>query len=197
MQYQVYKPNSKNAGSAFSFSIGQVQGGKPAIFVNAVQQASWNDKEKIGSFKENAKDPQKSTTIMLNANEAGEMLSSIKSRIPVTFFHKTPENSSIITFSPWDKDRTIKERTGDKVYKSPAFGLSISKNSTLQFKIALEAGEAEVLSFLLKDFVNQSLFYAGQSYKDNRESTPSQPAQPKAQEPTPAENFDDDSDVPF
>jgi hypothetical protein len=193
MKYTLYKPNSKNAGSAFAFNIG-LNKGKPSLYINAVLQASWNDTTKTGSFKENAKDPQKSATVMLNANEAGEILSSLKSRIPVVFFHKTPNGSSVIKFSPWDKDRVIKDQGGDKTYKSPAFGLSFSKDSTSQFKIALEAGETEVLALLLQDLINQSLFAAAQY--ENESESPVQPSQKeeKKQETAPDEDYDD---VPF
>ena len=56
--------------------------GNAVMYVSMIQQHSWNDKTKSGSFKENAKNPEKSGTIKLSANEAGEILSSFKTRIP-------------------------------------------------------------------------------------------------------------------
>ena len=139
----------------------------------------------------------------MNHNEAGEMISSLKTRHPVNFFHTTATDKTQIQFSPWDKDRTIKGPNGDSTYKSHAFGLSVTKNSSLKFKIALEAGETEVLGLLLQDFINQCLFYEGNKFQNNGDSQASSgsgellggQASAPAQEEASAE--DDDSDVPF
>ena len=203
MRYQLYKPNSKNAGCAASFYTSTNKDGSPCLFINFVLQSGWNDQSKTGSFKENAKNPQKSTSIKMNHNEAGEMLSSLKTRHPVNFFHTTATDKTQIQFSPWDKDRTVKTPTGDSVYKSHAFGLSVTKNSSLKFKIALEAGETEVLGLLLQDFINQCLFHEGNKFQSNGDSqAPSGSgellggqASAPAQEESLAE--EDDSDVPF
>ena len=76
MNFTLYKPNSKNQGSAFSFSINKGKNDKPVLFVSKIQQYSWNDSRKTGSFKENAKNPEKSATTALSLIEAGEILSS-------------------------------------------------------------------------------------------------------------------------
>ena len=184
------------------FSIGTSKNSpEPALYINMVQQAGWNDSSKTGSFKENAKNPQKSGNIKFNANEAGEMLSSLKTRIPVVFFHKNGEDSTIIKFTPWDKNRVVKEQGGDKTYVSPAFGLSVSRNSTQNFKVALEAGETEVLALLLTDFIQQSLFAAAekgrQDFVESQNKEQEKPTNTPRQEspaPAPDEEFDD---VPF
>lgn len=93
----------------------------------------------------------------MNSNEAGEILSSIKTRIPVVFFHKFNEDTTIIKLAPWDKDRKVKSQNGEEVFKIPAFGISISKNSSQNFKIALEPGEVEILAVLLTEFIKQDL----------------------------------------
>ena len=64
-----YKPNSKNQGAAFSFSINKGKNDKPVLFVSMIQQYSWNDSRKTGSFKENAKNPEKSATTALSLIE--------------------------------------------------------------------------------------------------------------------------------
>lgn len=166
MKYQLYKPNSKNTGCAMGFSVGGSKDGSPALYISTILQAGWNDQTKTGSFGPNAKDPNKSGNFKMNANEAGEMISSIKTRVPVVFFHKFGNDTTIIKFTPWDKDRTVKEKNGEQTYKSAAFGLSISKNSSQHFKVALEAGETEVLILLLEDFIKQVLFFEAQKGKE-------------------------------
>jgi hypothetical protein len=139
----------------------------------------------------------------MNHNEAGEMLSSLKTRHPVNFFHTTATDKTQIQFSPWDKDRTVKTPTGDSVYKSHAFGLSVTKNSSLKFKIALEAGETEVLGLLLQDFINQCLFYEGNKFQSNGDSQASSGSGEllggSASEKAPEKEFEaeDDESVPF
>jgi hypothetical protein len=196
MKYQIYKPNSKNTGCAMSFSVGTGKDGSPNLYISAIQQASWDDSTKRGSFSANTKNPQKSGNFKMNANEAGEMLSSLRSRIPVVFFHKFNDDTTIIKFTPWDKDRVIKDQGGDKTYPSPAFGLSISKNSSSVFKVALEAGETEVLAELLKQYIRWDLeFEASKGSRYESEQENSRPAPKKPEPKAPVE--DDDQDVPF
>lgn len=153
------------------FSIGGSKSGAPALYISVIQQASWNDQTKTGSFGANAKDPNKSGNFKMNANEAGEMISSIKTRVPVAFFHKFDQDTTSIKFTPWDKDRKIKTQNGEETHKSAAFGLSISKNSSQHFKVALEAGETEVLACLLTEFINQSLYYEASKFTNNVDSS--------------------------
>ncbi len=208
MKYTLYKPNSKNNGCAMSFEIGTLRDGGVALFVSAVLQSSWNDNSKTGSFKENAKNPKKSITIKLNANEAGELLSSLKTRIPYATFHKNNDDSTSIKFTPWDKPRTIKGKDENLTYDSDAFGLSIVKNSALTFKIALEAGETEVLAVLLKEFIAQVLYAAKEEFRpDNKQNDKNQndddfglDNQSSNSKNSQSEEVDDndvDDDVPF
>ena len=194
MKYSIYKPNSKNLGAAFSFEISNLKSGEPALFISAVQQSGWNDNSKTGSFKENAKNPEKSINVKMSTNEAGEFLSSLKTRIPFVAFHKNNDDSTVIKFTPWDKNKTIKEKDGDKTYSSPAFGLSISKNSSKIFKIAFEAGETEVLSVLLKDFIMQSLYFNKNNYKSNEHVGQKQKQEPKKET---QKETEENEDVPF
>ena len=70
MSLQIYKPNAKNAGCACSFRFGvDIKSGEPVVFINAIQQHSWDDNKKIGSFSENRNDPDKSLTVKLNEVE--------------------------------------------------------------------------------------------------------------------------------
>lgn len=197
MKYSLYKPNSKNTGSLFSFEIGTLKDGKIGLFVSIVQQSSWNDETKTGSFSKNAKDPSKSTTIKLSMNEAGEILSSIKTRTPYVAFHKNGSDTTIIRANPWDKDRKIKEQDGEKTYKTRAFAFSVSKNSTQNYKIALEAGETEVLSLLLIDFVNQSLFAEKEAFRKEYKDSNQKEEPKKAEDSSKDEDEDEDEDIPF
>ena len=73
MNFTIYKPNPKSTGAAFSFQLTKDNKNKAILYVSMIQQYSWNDKSKNGSFKENAKNPEKSATMKLAANEAGEI----------------------------------------------------------------------------------------------------------------------------
>ena len=67
MSLQIYKPNAKNAGCACSFRFGvDLKSQEPVVFINAIQQHSWDNNNKIGSFSENRNDPDKSLTVKLN-----------------------------------------------------------------------------------------------------------------------------------
>lgn len=192
MKFTLYKPNAKNTGSAFTFDCTKDRNGNPVLFVSMILQYGWNDERKTGSFKENAKNPDKSTTIKLTDIEAGEFLSSIKTRIPFLGFHKTEEKTTIIKFTPWDKNRIIKNKDGQETFKSPAWGLTVTKNSSQFFKLPIEAGESECLAVLLEGYIKQSLTAKSEAYKqDQPQKTYKKPA-PKA-----SVVEDDDDDVPF
>ena len=190
MKFTLYKPNSKNTGAAFSFDLTKDKKGAAVLYVSMVQQHSWNDQTKSGSFKENAKNSEKSGTIKLSPTEAGEVLSSFKTRIPFLAFHRSGEDTTIIKFAPWDKKRKIKEKDGDKWYDTPAFGLSVTKNSSHTFKLPLEAGETEALSELLKEYIIES-FISNDSYEKQK------PKQEAPQKSPKEEEEEDDYGVPF
>ena len=159
MKYTLYKPNSKNTGSAFSFELGKSKNGDTVLYVSMIQQYAWNDTTKNGSFKENAKNPEKSASIKLSAIEAGEFLSSFKTRIPYVAFHKSKDDTTIIKLTPWDKVKKVKEQDGEKSYTTPAFGLNVSRNSSQTFRLPLEAGEIEVLGKFLEEYIKSSFIF--------------------------------------
>ena len=99
-----------------------------------------------------------------------KFLSSFKTRIPFLAFHRKDSDTTIIKFTPWDKKRKIKDQNGDKFYDTPAFGISVSRNSAQTFKLPLEAGETEVLSELFKEYIRRSLeVVENNSYSPKRE----------------------------
>ena len=55
MNVAIYKPNAKKTGNAFNFQISTKK--DVTFYVNAIQQHSWNDKTKTGSFVQNREDP--------------------------------------------------------------------------------------------------------------------------------------------
>ena len=191
MKFTLYKPNSKNAGSAFSFDITKDKKGNAVMYVSMIQQHSWNDQTKSGSFKENAKNPERSGTIKLTPSEAGEVLSSLKTRIPFVAFHRRDKDTTIIKFTPWDKKRKIMNKNGEEWIETPAFGFSVTRNSSQVFKLPLEAGETEVLAELMKKYILNS-FVVVDSYKASY-----QEQKPKQEAPKQEEVEDEDYGVPF
>ena len=158
----IYKPNKSNTGFAFTFQIGfDKKSSEPVLYVGSIAQHSWDQSRRIGSFLENKKNPEKNINIKFNEFECGEIISAIKNRFEFNTFHAHGDNKTIIKLIPWDKPvkssrqnpktKEIEEYTITK----PAFGFSLIRNGNQFFKIALEAGEAECVSVLLKELLNK------------------------------------------
>lgn len=188
MNLQLYKPNAKNTGFAVNFSISQ-KGDKPTFFLNAIQQHSWNEANRTGNFSGNKDNDDKKIAIKLNEGELGEMLSTFTSRIPWNGFHDFGGNKTSISLTPWDKDRKVKVKDGEKVYKAPAFGLSIVQNGSKKFRFSLEAGEAELVKRFIFKYLD--LYFASTTFKGGNDNG----ATSTPKNPTPAPL--DDEDVPF
>lgn len=188
MNLQLYKPNAKNTGCAVNFSISQ-KGDKPTFFLNAIQQYSWDDSKRSGSFSGNKDNDEKKIAIKLNEGELGELVSSFSSRIPWNGFHDFGGNKTSISLTPWDKDRKVKTKEGERTFKVPAFGLSIVQNGSKKFRFSLEAGEAELVKQFIFKYLD--LYFTSTTFKGGGDhATTSTP-----KNPTPAPL--DDSDVPF
>lgn len=163
MSIALYKPNSKNTGTAVNFRIGVGKFNTPALYVGAIQQHSWDESRKIGSFSENSKNPDKTINIKLGEFECGEIINSIQDRVEYTTFHKFDDNQTIIKFTPWDKTRKISKLNPktksfeDSQVVVGAFGMTITRNGNQTFKISLEPGEVRVVEEYLKLFL-QELF---------------------------------------
>lgn len=134
MSIAIYKPNAKNEGCACSFSIGQ----DGIVFINAVQQFSWDEASKKGSFAENAKNKDKSVAVKLNEWEIGGLINAIDKVQEYKMFHKFEDNQTSINFTVWEKKDNTK-----------AFGLSITRNSTDKFRLPIEMTEAQVIKYFL------------------------------------------------
>lgn len=145
MIVQYYKPNSNNTGCAFGFQIGIANKSKePAVFMTAIQQFSWNEKTKNGSFSENFKNPEKSISLKFNENELGGFIYAIEQYIEFSAFHTYEENKTAISFKPYTK------KNGQK-----AFSFSVTRNSANKFGIGLEMSEAYSLVQFFKFALNK------------------------------------------
>ena len=151
MSLSIYKPNSKNTGCGFSFQCGKDNKSKStALYVKSIQQHSWDSNKKQGSFHGNVGDPEKNITVKFNEYEVGEFISALKRRAEYTTFHSFGDDRTIIKLVPWDKPMKDSSKT------SPCFGLSLTKNGSLVFKISLEPGEIEVLLEFFKFTLQKS-----------------------------------------
>tara|TARA_Y100000034_G_scaffold21390_1_gene24620 strand:+ start:596 stop:1156 length:561 start_codon:yes stop_codon:yes gene_type:complete len=156
MSLQIYKPNPKNAGCACSFRFGvDMKSKDPVVYVNAIQQHSWDNNKKIGSFSENRNNPDKNLTIKLNEVECGEFISAFENRHDYSSYHDFDDNKTSIKVSPWDKKRKVSfknpktQKYEDKFATVPAFGLSLIRNGNQVYKIPLDPGEVTMLKVFL------------------------------------------------
>jgi hypothetical protein len=149
MRYEIYKPNPKNTGCAASFAASEDEDGKMILFLNVIQQASWNDSTKTGSFSANKNDPTKSASVMFNATECGTILYAFDKRVPRQFYHKTQKGTKAVTISPWDKTMKVRVKGNEIESPSHAFGLSVVVDGANSFSLPLEPGEIENVKALL------------------------------------------------
>jgi len=155
MSLSLYKPNSKNAGCAFSFRIGVNKKLEPTVYVSAIQQFSWDSSKRSGNFSGNREDPDKNINVKFNEFEIGGILSAFKTRNEYSTFHSFEENKTSIKFTPWDKPAKIRRGDSEVTVKLPAFGAVLTRNGNQTFRIPLEPGEVEALSEFLKFFLNE------------------------------------------
>jgi len=140
---QLYKPNAKGTGCAFSFNVGRTGKEKePCVYINAIMQHSWNEKTKNGSFAENAKNPEKTIIVKLNEFELGGFIYAIENYLEYSAFHTFEDNKTTISFKPYTKQNGTK-----------AFSLTVTKNSAAKFGIGMEMGEA----YAVREFFNGML----------------------------------------
>lgn len=144
---QLYKPNPKNTGSAFSFQLGQSKKDKePCLYVNAIHQFSWNEKTRNGSFSENSKNPERTINVKFNEFEIGGFLRAIEKGVEYKTFHTFDDDKTSISFKPYDKADGTK-----------AFSFSLIKNGSLKFGIGIELHEAYAIRAFLQ-FTLQSIY---------------------------------------
>jgi len=144
---QLYKPNSKNTGNAFGFRMGSKdKSGEPCVYMTAIQQHSWSEKTRNGSFAENAKNPEKSISIKFNEIELAGFINAIEQYGSFKAFHSYEDNSTAISLVPYQK------KNGEK-----AFSFTVTRNSAQKFGIGVEMSEAYLLREYFK-FVLNTIF---------------------------------------
>ena len=198
MSIQIYKPNSKNSGSAFTFSKSKdKKSGQPVFYISAIAQHSWNEDTKTGSFAGNSKNPEKTINVKISETEAGSFLSSFESRYEYTAFHSYEGNNTTIKATPWDKKQKISKYDAaskgfvESDIEVPAFGITLSKGKGNSIKIALDPGEVELVKSMFNIFIEDFLkFKISLSESYSQKSS----AKPKAEE---AQDQDEFEDAPF
>lgn len=105
MSYKLFKPNSKKTPERRSAStLAATKKEVRVLYVSAVLQAGWNSERKIDSFKENAKNPQKTITTKLDEFEVGGMIFVINNLIEWKAYHKSEGGSTQIVLTPFYRD---------------------------------------------------------------------------------------------
>jgi len=144
-----YKPNSKNTGNAFGFRLGvQGKSEEPCLYMTAIQQHSWNQKTRSGSFSGNSKNPEKSLSVKFNESELGGFIYAIENYDKYNVFHSFEDNKTSISLSTYTK------KDGTK-----AFSFSLTRNSANKFGIGLEMSEAYLLAQYFKFVLNKIFTY--------------------------------------
>ena len=162
MSVLLYKPNPKTTGAAFTFQAGtDSKSQEPVLYIKSVKQHSWDDVKKKGYFHPNAKDPEKNIILKFNEFEIGSLISAIEGRREYSTFHSYGDDKTSIKFLPWDKPtKTSAFNSKTNQYESkqitiPAFGLTLTKNGSNSFKIALEPGECACVKALLNNILSE------------------------------------------
>lgn len=96
-----YKPNSKNTGTACSFTVNPKD---ESIWGSLIKQSSWNETKKIGSFSENQNNPNKSVKIKFSLTEAAGILDAIERNAEFSAYHTSEKQTTRIKFCPYIKD---------------------------------------------------------------------------------------------
>lgn len=143
MHIAIYKPNSKNTGCACSFSYNE----EGTVWLNMIQQFSWDEKSGNGSFSQNAKNKDKSIRLKFNEFECGTLIRAIDTWTEASFYHSFEDTKTQIALTTWER--------GEK--KQKAFGLSVTRNSADKFKLPIEYGEAIVIRTLLESAIRRAL----------------------------------------
>jgi hypothetical protein len=140
---QIYKPTPRNTGTACSFSFNNLDGN---FYLNLIKQASWNDQKKIGSFSENAQNPEKKVVVKLSKIEACGILDALENNRTTDFFHNSENQKLGIKFSPYIRED-----------KQIGYSLNVIKNSKTQttqpavsFLIGFTFAEARLVAEYIK-----------------------------------------------
>jgi hypothetical protein len=140
-----YKPNSKNNGTACSFTVNAKDA---SIWGSLIKQSSWNEVKKIGSFSENQNNPNKSVKVKFSLTEAAGIIDAIERNAEFSAYHTSEKQITKIKFSPYIRDE-----------KQVGYSYSVNKEdkqnieNKQSFLLGLYFNEAR----LLKEFLTHSL----------------------------------------
>lgn len=201
MNYTVFKPNTKNSGGILKFRVSTVKNEKKDIweerlFVELVPQNGWNEKTKTGSFDASSK-----KFVMLNTNEAGEILHAIETKIPFETYHKSGDSGTFIKFAPFVSKRKFGKEgmTGHRV--DDVFNFAFGIVGDLKLSVSLAPGEVFALKVFLEKFIVSSCSLAGK--EEDRKFKQGQKKENKKQKEETVSTEgdevedDEDDDVPF
>jgi hypothetical protein len=140
-----YKPNSKNAGTACSFSVNSKDN---SVWGSLIKQSSWNETKKIGSFSENQNNPNKSVKVKFSLTEAAGLLDSLERNTEFSAYHTSEKQITKIRLAPYIRDE-----------KQVGFSYSVNKED----KQNIENKQSYLIGFyfnearLLKQFLSYAL----------------------------------------
>lgn len=140
-----YKPNSKNNGTACSFTVNAKDA---SIWGSLIKQSSWNETKKIGSFSENQNNPNKSVKVKFSLTEAAGILDAIERNTEFSAYHTSEKQITKIKFSPYIRDE-----------KQVGYSYSVNKED----KQNIENKQSYLIGFyfnearLLKEFLGYAL----------------------------------------
>lgn len=192
LQHSFYKPKKDGNGSAFTFRYNRQPEKTPAFYITAIQQYSWNDVTKNGSFKENAKNPDKHLNVKMSLIELGDMISFFQKRNvqeKLSFIHDPSKagikNSEKVTIQV--------SRWGDN---KENYGIRITKGN-LSLGLSLSQGEAELLSVLFQGAISDSLLYQRVGNDTQADYGVKKVDYQAMNSPSEDEDSSDDDDLPF
>lgn len=166
MNLHFYKGNPKITGTACSF---QVYNG--SLFVNFIKQFSWDESKKLGSFRENMNNPEKTGKFKFSAVEAGSIVDAINRNIEYKFYHTSPNSTAMGKFCPYINKEGVKIGYSFSVSKEQK-GDTVNKTS---FLIGFTFGEA----VLLKQFILKYIDSTFVSQETDSESAPAKKIEPQ------------------
>lgn len=165
-----YRANKSNSGCAISFNFGADKKGRINLYLNAIKQFSWDAKTGKGSFSGNAQDPSKKLTMKIEDIEIGNFLDVLSGGQGFSMFHKNDraKSSTRAYFSPFIAPKIKDLKSGSFVDNvngiQTGYSLSVSRDSTLDFKVMFTMGEGQLLAEYLKVGIREK-FLTDETYE--------------------------------
>jgi hypothetical protein len=151
---QFYKPNSSNRGIAVSLSFNP---GDSGIYVSFIKQFSWDQKKRIGSFKENRENPKAKKNIKFNDIEVSGIIRAIEKEEKWSTFHKFNNDSGVsISFGPYIKDEVMAGfglRVSDSKDKENVFSVGFTNDESVKLREWLKLSLEE--AFKIPQVINK------------------------------------------